>query len=265
MRAAASLAFFTICLAASGCESTSASSSGEGTSGTSGTSGGTSGTSGTSGGSTSGTPPPVSTKDGGVDPSSGEIRYLSIGDSLTQGIGAPNPETDAFPAKLADLWRAKGCKVELKNAGISGYTAGQILRDQVPFIAEVKPTFITFQSGANDIANSVTPTQYRADVKAVIAAAKASGARVVVLLQNEWFRAPAGPGYGGTPEKRAAYDAIMLEEIAAASAELVDLRLLYKQQADANQWVSDGIHPTAAAYDAWAEELARVIPAPCGK
>lgn len=270
MRAAASLAFFTVTalgfgLSASACEATSTASS-SGSSGESSTSGNgsSSGTSGTTS-SSSGAPPPVSTKDGGVDPTTGEIRYLSIGDSLTQGIGAPNPETDAFPAKLAERWRAKGCKVELKNAGISGYTAGQILSDQVPFISEFKPTFITFQSGANDIANSVTQEKYRTDVRAVIAAAKASGARVVVLLQNEWFRAPAGPGYGGTPEKRAAYDAIMLEEISSASVELVDLRLLYKQQADANQWVSDGIHPTAAAYDAWAEELARVIPAPCGK
>ncbi|MBS2012665.1 MAG: SGNH/GDSL hydrolase family protein [Deltaproteobacteria bacterium] len=264
MRGLALGLFVTVALAASGCEKTEDTGSSSGTSGASG-SGSSSGTSGSTSSSTSGEPPPVSTKDGGVDPTSGEIRYLSIGDSLTQGIGAPNPETEAFPAKLAERWRAKGCKVELSNVGISGYTAGEMLRDQVPQIAPFKPTFITFQSGANDIANSVTPEAYRTNVRAVIDAAKKSGARVVVLLQNEWFRAPAGPGYGGTPEKRAAFDAIMLEEIARASVELVDLRLLYKQQADANQWVSDGIHPTAAAYDAWANELARVIPAPCGK
>lgn len=190
---------------------------------------------------------------------------MSIGDSLTQGIGAPTFETDAFPVKLAERWRAKGCKVELKNTGSSGKTAGEMLAYQVPEIAPFKPTLITFQSGANDIANYVTPEDYRKNVRAVIDAAKKSGARVVVLLQNEWFRAPEGPNYGGTPEKRAAYDTIMLEEISAASVELVDLRALYKQQADANMWVSDGIHPTAAAYDAWASELARVIPSPCGK
>jgi lysophospholipase L1-like esterase len=211
------------------------------------------------------TAPPVSNVDGGADPQTGAVRYLAIGDSLTQGVGVDDLETGAFPATLSERWRKRGCEVELRNVGISGYTAGQMITDQLPAIAEFKPTFITFQSGANDIANNVTTDAYRKDVRTIIDAAKKSGARVVVLLQNEWFRAPAGPGYGGTAEKRATYDAIMLEEIAAKSAELLDLRLLYKQQADANQWVSDGIHPTPAAYDAWSAEIARVIPSPCGK
>ncbi len=213
-------------------------------------------------------PPPapdVSKRGGGADPATGEIRYLAMGDSLTQGVGASNMETGSFAAKLSERWRAKGCKVDLKNVGISGYTAGQVLSDQVPEIAPYKPTFVTFQSGANDIANKVTPDQYRTNVRAVIDAAKKSGARVVVLYQNEWFRAPDGPSYGGTQEKRAAYDTIMEEEVKAAAVEIVDLRLLYRQEADAHLWVADGIHPTPACYDAWAEELARVIPAPCGK
>ena len=210
-------------------------------------------------------PPTVSNVDGGADPVTGVVRYLALGDSLTQGVGAPDIETGAFPALLADRWRARGCKVELKNAGISGYTAGQVVTDQLPEIAPFKPTFITFQSGANDIANGVTPEAYRKDVRTVLDAAKGSGARVIVLLQNEWFRAPAGPGFGGTAEKRAAYDAIMIEEVKAKGVELVDLRLLYQQQADKNLWISDGIHPTPEAYDAWAAEMARVISSPCGK
>lgn len=216
----------------------------------------------------SGTPPvapTVSPGEGGIDPTTGTIRYLALGDSLTQGIGADNPETGAFPAKLAERWRAKGCKVELKNVGVSGYTASQILSDQVPEIEPFKPTFITFQTGANDIANGVTTDAYRTDVKAVLDAAKKSGARVVVLLQNEWFRAPEGPNYGGTAEKRATYDTIMIEEVKARNIEIADLRLLYQQQADQKLWVADGIHPTGAAYDAWSAELARIIPAPCGK
>ena len=210
-------------------------------------------------------PPPVSNVDGGADPQTGVVRYLALGDSLTQGIGAADIETGSFPARLSERWRTKGCKVELKNVGVSGYTAGQVITDQLPEIAPFKPTLITFQSGANDIANGVTTDAYRKDVRTVLDAAKGSGARVVVLLQNEWFRAPEGPNYGGTAEKRAAYDSIMIEEVKAKGVELVDLRLLYQQQADNKLWISDGIHPTGEAYDAWAAEIARVIPSPCGK
>ncbi len=64
--------------------------------------------------------------------SGGGVRYLALGDSLTQGVGAVDEQTGAFPALLAEHWRADGCDVELQNAGISGYTAGQILAEQVP-------------------------------------------------------------------------------------------------------------------------------------
>lgn len=192
-----------------------------------------------------------------------EVRYLAIGDSLSQGVGGDDIETQAFPARLAERWREAGCTVELYNAGISGYTAGQMISDQLPHIAEFGPTLITFQSGANDIANGVTEDEYRANVGTVLDAAVESGARVYVLLQNEWFRAPQGPNYGGTRELRDAYDAIMIEEAGSRDVEVLDLRPIYEQQADNDEWVDDGIHPTADAYDAWAEELASLIPRPC--
>jgi len=201
----------------------------------------------------------------GVDPKTGAIRYLAIGDSLTQGIGPDNFEQAAFPIRLGERWKAKGCKVEVKNAGISGYTVAQMIQDEVPEIAAFKPTLITFQSGANDIANGVTIDDYRKNVKIVLDAAKKSGARVVVLLQNEWFRAPHGPDYGGTAEKRATYDAVMMEEVKTKGAELADLRPIYKAQADKKLWVADGIHPPAKVYEEWATELARVITVPCAK
>ncbi|MBX3226248.1 MAG: SGNH/GDSL hydrolase family protein [Labilithrix sp.] len=213
-------------------------------------------------------PPPapvVSSADGGADPVTQEIRYLALGDSISQGGGAPNPEAVSFPGKLSERWRAKGCKVTLENLGVSHYTAADVIKDEVPQIETFKPTLITFQVGSNDVATNVPPDTFRAQVKTILAAAKKSGARVIVLGQNEWFRSPDGPGYGGTLEKRDRYDAILFDEAKASGAEVVDLRLLYRQQADKKQWAEDGIHPTPAAYDEMATELARVIPAPCGK
>ena len=87
--------------------------------------------------------------------SGGGVRYLALGDSLTQGVGAVDEQTGAFPALLAEHWRADGCDVELQNAGISGYTAGQILAEQVPQIESFAPTIVTFQAGGNDIVNGV--------------------------------------------------------------------------------------------------------------
>lgn len=192
----------------------------------------------------------------------GAVRYLALGDSLTQGVGAPDEATGSFPALLAQHWRDDGCAVELQNAGISGYTAGQVLEEQVPQIADFEPTLITFQAGGNDLVNGVSVDDYRDNVEEILDAATDSGARVIVLAQNEWFRAPGGEGYT-TPEARAELDAVLIEEAQDKGAEFVDLRPLYKQQADENLWVEDGIHPTPEAYQAWSDELATLVPAPC--
>ena len=197
-------------------------------------------------------------------PADGGVRYLALGDSLTQGVGAVDEQTGAFPALLAERWRADGCEVELQNAGISGYTAGQVLAEQVPQIESFSPTIITFQAGGNDIANGVPIDQYRQDVKSVLDSATASGARVYVFAQNEWFRSPEGLSYGDDlAAQRAAYDDVLIEETSTRGAEFVDLRPLYKQQADGGQWVEDGIHPTPEAYEAWAEEMTGALPSPC--
>jgi acyl-CoA thioesterase I len=197
-------------------------------------------------------------------PVSGGVRYLAIGDSLTQGVGAPDESTGAFPVLLAEHWRADGCEVELQNVGVSGYTAGQILAEQVPQIESFQPNIITFQAGGNDIANGIPIEEYRENVKAVLESATGSGARVYVLAMNEWFRSPVGVDYGeDLPAQSAAYDAVMIEEASAHGAEFVDLRELYKQQADQNMWVEDGLHPTPEAYQAWADKLSEEVPAPC--
>ncbi|MDT5076699.1 MAG: acyl-CoA thioesterase [Mycobacterium sp.] len=205
-----------------------------------------------------------SPESGAAQPPSGPVRYLSLGDSLTQGIGAADLDTGTFPALLAEKWRAAGCEVELQNVGISGYTAGQVLSDEVPAIADFQPTVITFQAGGNDIANGVSLDEYRRNVKAVLDAASDSGAKVIVLAQNEWYRSPDGQNYGEhQAAQRVDFDAALIDEANAHGAQFVDMHPLYKQQADEGQWVEDGLHPTPGAYAAWATGLAEAVPAPC--
>ncbi len=208
-------------------------------------------------------PPAVSTVKGGADPATGEVRYLALGDSISQGKGTPDPEKVAFPTKLSERWRAKGCKVTLKNLGVPHFTAADVIAKEVPEIEAFKPTFITFQVGSNDMATNVPVDTYRGQVRTILDAMKKSGARIVVLGQNEWFRSPDGKAFGGTLEKRDAFDAALFEETKSHGGEVVDLRLLYREQADKNKWSDDNIHPTVAAYDEMAAELARVIPRPC--
>ncbi|HEV7721163.1 MAG TPA: GDSL-type esterase/lipase family protein, partial [Iamia sp.] len=190
-------------------------------------------------------------------------RYLALGDSLSQGVGVPDEATGSFPALLAEEWRADGCTVEIQNAGISGWTAAQIITDELPQIEDFDPTVITFQGGGNDIANGVTIDQYRTDVGTVLDAAVDSGARVLVLYQNEWFRSPVGVDYGDIEPQREDFDEVLAEEAEARGAEMIDLREMYAQEADDELWVEDGLHPTPEVYASWATAIADAAPAPC--
>src|SRR4051794_11307358 len=59
-----------------------------------------------------------------------EIRYLALGDSFTAGTG--NQLADAFPSRLASLWRAHGRRVTLKNVAVNGYTTEDVQEKELP-------------------------------------------------------------------------------------------------------------------------------------
>ena len=56
-----------------------------------------------------------------------------------------------------------------------------------------------------------------------------------------------------------AFNAILREEAMAHGARFVDLFPLMRRQADAHMLASDGLHPSAEAYEAWADEIARAL------
>ncbi len=197
--------------------------------------------------------------------SGGEVRYLALGDSLTQGVGAVDEQTGAFPALVAEHWRADGCEVELQNAGISGYTAGQILAEQVPQIESFRAEHHHLSGRRKRHRQRDLDRRVPKQRPSVLDAAAGSGARVIVLAQNEWFRSPTGVSYVGEDgaAQRSTFDDVLIKEASAHGAEFVDMRPLYAEQAEQGQWVEDGIHPTPEAYEAWAEKLSEAVPAPC--
>ena len=195
---------------------------------------------------------------------SSDARFLALGDSFTIGTGG-TPDR-AFPARLADRWRVKGCVLTLENVAVNGFTTDDVISNELPRLATFHPTFVTVAIGANDIVRGSSIDAYRENVRRILTAAKASGARVVVLPQPDWSRSPTAASFG-TPEALAAsigrFNVALAEEARAKGAEWVDLVPLMQQQAKSGQVASDGLHPSAEAYDAWAAELARVLTSPC--
>jgi len=192
-------------------------------------------------------------------------RYLALGDSFTIGTGT-TPDR-SFPARLAALWSAAAA-CQLRNAGVNGFTTQDLLDVELPQVRPFAPTFVTLAVGANDIVHGSTPEAYRTQVKRILAQIAAAGpAHVVAIPQPDWALSPAAAGFGQPAEIEArivAFNAILRDETTKAGGQFFDLFPLMQTQARAGMIAGDGLHPSAAAYDAWAVELAHGLGSLCG-
>jgi len=190
-------------------------------------------------------------------------RYLALGDSFTIGTGSTPAQS--YPARLAAL---ASCSVELRNVAVNGYTTEDVIDEELPELARFTPTFVSLAIGANDIVQGRTPDQYREHVRHILAALKVAGAkRIVSIPQPDWSLSPAARAFGESPAIHARIveaNAILRDETLAVGGTYVDLFPLMETQARAGMIAGDALHPSAAAYGAWAEELARQGVSPCG-
>jgi lysophospholipase L1-like esterase len=196
-------------------------------------------------------------------PSSGELRYVALGDSFTIGTGIGPPR--AFPARLSERWRRQGLRVTLTNLATNGFTASEVLQDQVPHLCRLAPARVTLGVGANDLVRGHDEDEYRRDLvrllDAVLAALAAGGlppARLAVLPQPDWSRSPAARAFGspaGIGARIVRFNAILREEATRRGARFVDLWPLMRAHAERGELAGDGLHPSAAAHEAWAAAL----------
>lgn len=160
-------------------------------------------------------------------------RVVFLGDSLTAGFGLP--QSEAFPARLAALMRDEGLPIQVLNAGVSGDTSAGGLR-RIDWVLRGKPDIVVIELGANDGLRGLAPEQTAANLRAIIARARAAGARVLLV----GMKLPPNYGVEYTSRFEAIYPALALETGVA----LVPF-LLEGVAGDAKLNLNDGIHPTA--------------------
>ncbi len=192
------------------------------------------------------------------------MRYLALGDSFTIGTGSP--EEASFPARLAERLRARGATVTLLNLGVNGYRTEELLAREAPEIGRFKPTLVTLAIGANDLVNGSSPEHYRDQLRLIFKAIDAAGVphgQVLVLPQPDWSKSVVADSLGDRQKILAAignYNTVLREESTAFGAVHVDLWPLMTKQAEQRMIAGDGLHPSAPAYDAWAEALLPLVP-----
>ena len=179
------------------------------------------------------------------------MRYLALGDSYTIGTGASS-EAHAWPAIIAARLGA-----ELTNPAVNGYTTEDLIRDELPLVAGIRPGLVTVLIGVNDLVQGRSVAAYRRSLTTIYEAV--AGAGVVAVSIPTWSYVPAAADFGGAEKvdrlTRAFNDAAR-EEAVARHFDWVDLGPASTARIGSQDWVaSDALHPGDAQYAVWADAI----------
>jgi acyl-CoA thioesterase-1 len=191
------------------------------------------------------------------------VRYLALGDSFTAGTGAT--PTEAFPARLVERWKQAGLEVTFENRAVNGATSQDVLMRQMDDVKTFNATFVTLLIGANDLVRGANIGTYRAQLRRILTKLQDNGValkKICLLPQPHWTASPTGSTFGVTGETINAWNEVVKEVAAINGCCFIDLFPLMNKQAQSSKrvWSEDGLHPNAAAYDAWAAELFKSLP-----
>ena len=191
------------------------------------------------------------------------IRYVALGDSYTIGTSVGTDER--WPNQLV---KAVGDRVPLElvaNLGVNGYTSGDLLRDEVPELADLQPDFVTILIGVNDVVRGRPIDQYRTNVQQILGTVLDVVPRdhVVVVATPDYTRTPRGADYGDPAQQRAeiaAFNAALRDMATERGIAFVDITPVADQAGEDSSLVaSDKLHPSGEQYRRWVELIAPVV------
>lgn len=174
---------------------------------------------------------------------------LFVGTSLTAGLGLDPSE--AYPALVQEKIDAEHLRYRVVNAGVSGETSAGALR-RIDWLLREPVAVLVIETGANDGLRGQDPDATRANVQAILDAArrKQPKPRLVLAAMD------APPNYGEDYRRR--FRALYPEVARASGATLLPF-LLDGVAGDPKLNQPDGIHPTAEGARRVAENVWKVL------
>jgi acyl-CoA thioesterase I len=118
------------------------------------------------------------------------LKLVALGDSLSAGYNLP--QEAAFPVVLEKALKAKGYKVEVTNAGVSGDTSSGGL-DRLDWSIPDGTDGVIVELGANDMLRGLDPTGTRKNIEAIVERLK--GRNIPVMLAGMYASRNLGPDY----------------------------------------------------------------------
>jgi lysophospholipase L1-like esterase len=193
------------------------------------------------------------------------VRYVALGDSYTIGTATRSPD-ERWPNQLVRRLAAAGFEVDLvANLGVNGFTSMDVIRSELPRLAELDPGLLTLLVGVNDVVQGVPIDTYTANAATILdqSLGLVPPARIVTVSTPDYTVTPQGAAYGDPARQSAAIRQV--NEILAGLSEDRGIRhvdihdLSLRAASDSGLVADDGLHPSGRQYELWVERIGPAV------
>ncbi|MDP9281120.1 MAG: GDSL-type esterase/lipase family protein [Chloroflexota bacterium] len=186
------------------------------------------------------------------------IRYVAIGASDAVGVGASDPATGSWPARIASRLPPGSAYV---NVGVSGSVAVQARTAQLPGAIAQRPTVVSIWLAVNDMNATIEPASFANDLGAIVDAL-VSGTAAKIFVGNVPDLRPV-PAYKDADKVAlfkliTAYNAAIAAIAAKHPGRVIGVDL-FTGSAELVSTITvsgDGFHPSDAGYQLIADRFA---------
>jgi len=187
------------------------------------------------------------------------VRFVALGDSLTEGVGDPHP---AWPNGLrgwADLVAAALADhdpgTEYANLALRGRTARDMAAQQLPTALAMEPDIVSIWAGGNDI---LRPRLRLGDVLEPLDLALAQLATSTTVVMFTGFEVSGSPVLGPLRARVRALNAGLCEIARHHGALVVDVSDR-GAWGDRRLWAGDRVHPSPLGHRRLAAQVSQVL------
>jgi lysophospholipase L1-like esterase len=182
------------------------------------------------------------------------VTIVTLGDSITRGVRAGVKPDETFASLIEADLKAKGIAGRVVNRGIGGERTDQAIARLAKDVVALRPRLVSVMYGTNDSyvdagksSSRLTLDEYRANLRAIVAALRLEGIEPVLMTEPRWA-ADARNGLGENPNLRLEpYVGVCRQVAAEWELPLVDHFAHWTQAERAGQaireWTTDGCHP----------------------
>jgi lysophospholipase L1-like esterase len=189
------------------------------------------------------------------------LLYLALGDSTAVGVGAE--QGGGYPDRLARRLGASGVPVRLVNLGVSGATAADVRKVQLPRVLGERPALVTIGVGMNDLMQGRPLREFARDLH--VTADLVARTKAVVVLSElpdvSVARTGGEPAPQALARRIAAYNAA-IRQVAERHGFLVasvEAASRHAFRSGAGVFARDGFHPSARGYELWADAMSPAV------